>query len=122
MSCSPAFLMPSAIGRGGPLRGMVASTHSSWSRLRQVGSFAVSEIKSRIGAASTHRHASELTTIRKPLKESSLSSTHNSRSGIDKISAIANNDGLKSEVSGFGWYQTRQCSASPGQDDPDAGW
>lgn len=33
------------------------------------------------------------------LKESSLSSTHNARSGINKISAIANNDGLKSDGS-----------------------
>jgi hypothetical protein len=36
------------------------------------------------------------------LKESSLSSTHNARSGINKISAIANNDGLKSDGSWMG--------------------
>lgn len=35
----------------------------------------------------------------KPFKESSLSATHHSRSGIDNISAIANNDGLKSDDS-----------------------
>ena len=58
----------------------------------------------------------------KPFKESSLSATHHSRSGIDNISAIANNDGLKSDDSWIRAYQTRSCSATPGPARPDAGW
>ena len=48
ISISPAFFTPSAIGRGGPLRGMVASTHNSSPPGSTVGSFAVSAMKNRI--------------------------------------------------------------------------
>src|SRR5215468_1204514 len=55
MFVAPAFLIPNAIGRGGPFLGIVANTHTSSPACDPLGSFAVSGIKNKTGSLSRSR-------------------------------------------------------------------